>query len=158
MPAIRFRRLARSIGWQLFLLLLISKSISAERLPIKTYTTVDGLASNAINRIVRDSRGFLWFCTSNGLSRFDGYAFTNFGTEQGLPHPYVTALLETRDGGYWVATGAGLVRFDPKAPPYRRVVYANDPDSHTPHMFTVIVPEEGDRYARSIVSLLEDRD
>jgi hypothetical protein len=32
-----------------------------------------------------DSRGFLWFCTNEGLSRFDGYGFTNYSTDQGLP-------------------------------------------------------------------------
>ena len=52
--------------------------LRAERLPIKTYTTTDGLPRDHINRIVQDSRGFLWFCTSEGLSRFDGYKFTNY--------------------------------------------------------------------------------
>ena len=74
--------------------------VAAERLPLKTYTTADGLAHNNVQRIVRDSRGFLWFCTANGLSRFDGYTFTNFGTDQGLPNPNVTDLLETRNGEY----------------------------------------------------------
>ena len=69
------------------------------------------------HRIVKDSRGFLWFCTAEGLSRFDGYAFANFGTDQGLPHAHVNDLLETRGGDYWVATNAGLVRFDPKGRP-----------------------------------------
>ena len=85
------------------------------RLPIKTYTTADGLAHNYVKRIVKDSRGFLWFCTVDGLSRFDGYTFTNFGVEEGLPHPSVNDLLETRKGEYRIATNGGLVRFDPKA-------------------------------------------
>lgn len=38
----------------------------AERLPVRLYTTADGLAQNAVNRIARDSRGFLWFCTDEG--------------------------------------------------------------------------------------------
>lgn len=80
----------------LLALLAISSLTRAERLPIKTYTTVDGLAHNNINKIVRDSRGFLWFCTGDGLSRFDGYTFTNYGTEQGLPHREVNDFLETR--------------------------------------------------------------
>jgi streptogramin lyase len=53
---------------------------SAERLPVKIYTTADGLGHNSVNRIVRDSRGFLWFCTLEGLSRFDGYSFTTYGS------------------------------------------------------------------------------
>src|SRR5438105_7379380 len=86
------------------LLLFVGLNARAERLPLKTYTTADGLAHNVINKIVRDSRGFLWFCTEEGLSRFDGYSFTNFGIEQGLPHASVNDILETRGGEYWVAT------------------------------------------------------
>src|SRR5215469_9418793 len=122
--------------------LAASGVVPAERLPIKAYTTTDGLADNNINRITRDSRGFLWFCTFDGLSRFDGYTFTNYGTDQGLPHGEVMDFLETREGEYWVATGAGLVRFNPKAPPEPRVVYANETASRSSPMFTVVVPDE----------------
>src|SRR5262245_66115174 len=122
-----FKTLARVLRpiCLLIAVLLVSNPIRAERLPVKIYTTVDGLANNHINRIVRDSRGFLWFCTSDGLSRFDGYTFTNYGTAQGLPHREVSDFLETRGGEFWVATGAGLVRFNPRAPPERRVANAN---------------------------------
>lgn len=89
----------------------------AERLPLKSYTTADGLAHNVVNRVVRDSRGFLWFCTSEGLSRFDGYAFTTYTVEHGLPSASVNDLLETRAGEYWIGTGSGIVRFDPRGTP-----------------------------------------
>jgi ligand-binding sensor domain-containing protein len=96
----------------------VSSFASAERLPVKTYTTADGLGHNNVNRIVRDSRGFLWFCTFEGLSRFDGYSFTTYGVDHGLPSPVINDLLETREGQYWVATGAGLCRFNPKGRPW----------------------------------------
>jgi len=99
---------------------------SAQRLALTSYTTSDGLADNQIARIVRDTRGFLWFCTAQGLSRFDGYAFTTFGTEQGLPAAQVNDLLETRRGEYFVATDGGLVRFDPRgAPMFSTVPWAD---------------------------------
>jgi len=85
----------------------------AEQLPIKTYTTADGLARNRINRIVQDSHGFLWFCTAEGLSRFDGYKFTNYTTDQGLPSLSINDLLETRGGQYWIASDDGVCRFNP---------------------------------------------
>ena len=69
----------------LAIVLLFPGFAAAERLPLKAYTVADGLPNNVINKIVRDSRGFLWFCTSEGLSRFDGYTFTNYGVDQGLP-------------------------------------------------------------------------
>src|SRR5262245_10509264 len=87
--------------------------VGAERLPVKIYTTADGLGHNNVNRIVRDSRGFLWFCTFEGLSRFDGYGFTTYSVAHGLPSQVVNDLLETRDGQYWVATSAGLCHFNP---------------------------------------------
>src|ERR1043165_45141 len=93
------------------LLLLRACVAAAEQLPLKVYTTADGLARDQINRIVRDSRGFLWFATPEGLSRFDGYGFTNYTINQGLPDRHVNDLLETRDGRYWVATGDGLCLF-----------------------------------------------
>jgi hypothetical protein len=52
----------------LFLCLLLAAPGVAisERLPIKNYTTADGLARDHVGRIVRDSNVFLWFCTSTG--------------------------------------------------------------------------------------------
>jgi ligand-binding sensor domain-containing protein/two-component sensor histidine kinase len=122
------------------LLLLRACVAAAEQLPLKVYTTADGLARDEINRIVRDSHGFLWFATAEGLSRFDGYGFTNYTTEQGLPHRSVNDLLEARDGTYWIATDGGLCRFDPAGSP----------------TFTVYYPGE-DKNARSVTALAEDR-
>jgi ligand-binding sensor domain-containing protein len=112
------------------------------------------LAHQQVNRIVRDSHGFLWFCTAGGLSRFDGYEFANFGTEQGLPHSSVNDLLETRAGEYWLATSGGLVRFDPDGRPGRRVVY-EDTAITTPPMFTVVATDSDDRDSQVINVLLE---
>jgi ligand-binding sensor domain-containing protein len=105
-------RLARNLTWTLGWLVLVFSAVPAEQLPIKTYTTADGLAQDSVNRIIRDSRGFLWFCTREGLSRFDGYRFTTYTTDQGLPHRWVDYLLEARDGSYWVAAGHWICRFN----------------------------------------------
>ncbi|MGH9908410.1 MAG: two-component regulator propeller domain-containing protein [Pyrinomonadaceae bacterium] len=81
--------------------------IHAEQLPLRPYTSVDGLAQDRVKRIVRDSRGFLWFCTGDGLSRFDGTRFTTYDAARGLSYPTVNDFLETRNGTYWVATNGG---------------------------------------------------
>ena len=94
-------------------LLLAPSLLDASRLPIKTYTTADGLARDFVTCIEQDSRGFLWFCTAEGLSRFDGYQFANYHVEQGLPSNYVNDFLQTRQGIYWCATTGGLARFEP---------------------------------------------
>jgi len=81
---------------------------------MRTYTTADGLPRDLLLRIVSGLARFLWFCTADGLSRFNGYEFANYGVEQGLPNPVINDLLETRRGVYWVATnGGGVARFNP---------------------------------------------
>src|ERR1017187_9092665 len=85
----------------------------AELLPIRSYTTADGLAADSINEIVVDSRGFVWFCTPEGLSRLDGYHIDNFGVADGLPQRSVHARLETRSETSLVATARGLDKFQP---------------------------------------------
>ena len=115
--------------------------VRAEQLPVRPYTMADGLPSNIVNRIVRDSRGFLWFGTGEGLSRFDGYSFTTYGVGEGLPSPVVNDFLETSGGSLWVATERGLCRFHPTGAGPR---------------FTVYYPGES-RAARSITALYEDR-
>ena len=85
----------------------------AELLPIRSYSTADGLAAYRIDCIVPDSRGFIWFCSPEGLSRFDGYRFKNFGVAEGLPHRAVHVFLETRSGEYLVGTARGLSQFRP---------------------------------------------
>ncbi len=139
------------------LLMLAPAGAVAQRLPLKPYTTADGLPHNAINKIVRDSRGFLWFCTEEGLARFDGYTFTNYDVDQGLPHRTVNDFLETRSGEIWVATNAGLVQFNPKGVPAGRVIQAQETTVPAP-MFKVVVPEGDDRLDKIITVLLEGRD
>jgi streptogramin lyase len=95
----------------------------AERLPIRAYTTADGLADERIKCIVSDSRGFLWFCGPDGLSRFDGRGFTTYRVPEGVSPTSINDFLETSRGVYWIATnGGGVYRFNPlmKGPPRQR--------------------------------------
>ncbi|MEP6900448.1 MAG: two-component regulator propeller domain-containing protein [Actinomycetota bacterium] len=118
------------IAWAalFFLLALISK---AERLPVKTYTVADGLLRDTVTKIKQDSRGFLWFCTAEGISRFDGYAFTNFTNNDGLPDRHVNDFLETKSGAIYVATDGGLAKINPTG-------LSNSKDNP---LFTVILPD-----------------
>ena len=137
-----------SMVWAMSILLILFADAMAERLPIRTYTTADGLARDHVSRIVQDSRGFLWFCTGEALSRFDGYKFTVYGAEQGLGGRQVTDFLETRAGVYWVATDRGICRFIPDALPKEK-------ESGLPKRFDVYYPGDGPA-AQSIDSIYED--
>lgn len=147
------KRIAYRTVCAMIFLLVLSSATNSEQLPIKTYTTADGLVSNRISRIVRDSRGYLWFCTEDGLSRFDGYAFVNYTTQQGLPTNWVDDFLETSGGIFLVGTNAGLCVFDPRGEPLPQDHIGDDPATRP--MFTVSRPA-ADGPAASISDLYED--
>jgi signal transduction histidine kinase/streptogramin lyase len=88
--------------------------IAAEKLPLKAYTSADGLESSAINQVYRDSSGFMWFATRDGLSRFDGREFVNYSLNDANASQSISFVLETRDGSYWIAAGNGLYRLQPR--------------------------------------------
>lgn len=93
--------------------LLAAATIQAERLPIKIYTSADGLGSGFVDSIFRDSRGFMWFATRDGLSRFDGSRFVNYQVGDKGTSPGVENIYETRDGIYWISTTGGSYKFNP---------------------------------------------
>ncbi|MBV9675611.1 MAG: hypothetical protein JO185_04710 [Acidobacteriaceae bacterium] len=94
----------RGLGTCLILLF----ACHAEQLPVRYYTTADGLAHNHVNRIRQDSRGFLWIGTDEGLTRFDGYRLTSFTIRDGLPHSWINDVIESRDGTLWIASDGGV--------------------------------------------------
>jgi signal transduction histidine kinase/ligand-binding sensor domain-containing protein len=105
-----------------FLLLCFGPTLKvrAERLPIRSYSSADGLGSSFVSYLMVDSRGFLWICTRDGLSRFDGSQFVTYQVgDKGSP-PGIEQIIETRKGIYWIVTTGGLYRFDPSAPPVNK--------------------------------------
>ncbi|HKG59454.1 MAG TPA: two-component regulator propeller domain-containing protein, partial [Pyrinomonadaceae bacterium] len=60
------------------LVCIFAAATCAKTLPVRVFTAADGLGSSFINDLMRDSRGFLWFATRDGLSRFDGIRFVTY--------------------------------------------------------------------------------
>lgn len=104
--------------WLLYILLLGGKIAIAQQqsYTFTHYTTANGLADNSVNSIVQDSRGFIWFSTREGLSRFDGTGFKNFYSQKndpgGLPANNISSLLEYKPGHLLLAAGAVLASFN----------------------------------------------
>jgi len=84
-----------------------------EKLPVRTYTSADGLGSSFVDYLIRDSRGFMWFCTRDGLSRYDGASLITYKIGDAASPPGIESIAETHDGTYWIMTTGGLYRFKP---------------------------------------------
>ena len=79
---------------------------------IFNYSDLDG-ASRNIRSIYKDTEHFFWFCSSDGLFRYDAVkcVFKRFDESSGLPDKSVMSIVEGRNGNYWVGTGKGLVSY-----------------------------------------------
>lgn len=79
----------------------------------------DGLSDSQINHITKDSQGFMWFSTSYGLNRYDGYTFKLFTrknkTPNSLPDNFIDNVQEDANGLLWVHTSRlGYVYYNPE--------------------------------------------
>ncbi len=90
----------------------------------------EGLSQTSISCILRDSRGFMWFGTEDGLNKYDGTNFTIYRHKpkdnNSLSSSYINAIAEDRDGFLWIGTKNGLNYFDPDTESFRR--YHHDPN------------------------------
>ncbi|MFC5549590.1 hybrid sensor histidine kinase/response regulator [Massilia aerilata] len=79
----------------------------------------DGMAQESVLAIVQDRDGFMWFGTQSGLSRYDGYRFTNFrnvvGDSKSLANNWVRVLYADRKGRLWIGTDGGLALYHPES-------------------------------------------
>ncbi len=65
------------------------------------YSTKDGLPSNHVYTIIQDAKGFMWFLTDKGMTRFNGNQLITFTTKDGLPNNDVWDAYPTPDGNVW---------------------------------------------------------
>ncbi len=75
------------------------------------YTTNDGLPSSEVYTAIQDRKGFIWFGTDNGVSKFDGYNFQNFGAKQGLLDNVINCIEEDNFGRIWFGSMSGKLYY-----------------------------------------------
>jgi len=101
----------------LLTILVLLGTIPTWSLPYKiNYLTADdGLSRNLVTQIFRDSHGFMWISTSNGLDRYDGYDFIHFNSRNSgnaLQSDNVHCVEEDINGNLWIGTENGLNFFN----------------------------------------------
>ena len=98
----------------LWWILLPTSTINAAGHLFRNYTTDDGLPDSRVAPIIQDSRGYMWFGTQAGLTRYDGSEFVNFSDAKDIPGIFGRYILEDHEGAIWFAfTGfarGGLLR------------------------------------------------
>lgn len=84
---------------------------------IERYDTKNGLSSAAMETVLEDREGNIWFGTRTGLDRFHPTRVLYLTSAQGLPEDMITVVSASRQAGIWIGTAtAGLRRADQKDP------------------------------------------
>jgi ligand-binding sensor domain-containing protein len=77
----------------------------------KVYRTKEGTFNNTVLCMLKDSRGFTWTGTSEGLNRFDGHLFRHFFSDRNnansLTDNYIWDILEYKPNRLLIATNNG---------------------------------------------------
>ncbi|SFK55146.1 Two component regulator propeller [Porphyromonadaceae bacterium KH3CP3RA] len=81
------------------------------------YGSENGLPQHTITDILQDSKGFMWFSTWDGLSKFDGYTFTTYRLPTGnvveSQSSRIDHLYEDKYNNIWILSYDNQVyRFD----------------------------------------------
>jgi signal transduction histidine kinase/DNA-binding response OmpR family regulator len=100
----------------LFLLILAASRLSAQDLSKGVLLAEGQNQPNKLGVMMKDSRGFMWFGTTEGLCRFDGieakvYKHNN-GDSSSLCDNEVNAVIEDPQGNIWIGTANGLNRYN----------------------------------------------
>ena len=87
-------------------LLLITITLSAAiwcnaQEVVRQFTVEDGLPSTEVYFIHQDVKGYMWFCTDRGVSRYNGYEFENFTTRDGLSYNTNFKIFEDEKQNLW---------------------------------------------------------
>jgi Histidine kinase/Y_Y_Y domain/Two component regulator propeller len=99
----------------LFFFSTLANGQSPLRLAFHHLTHEEGLSNNNAFYMYRDSRGFLWLGTLNGLTRFDGIHCKVYKeNNSGLRGVKIFNTIEDKDGNLWVGSESGLNFYDRK--------------------------------------------
>ncbi len=83
-----------------------------------SYLSIDnGLSDNSVHAIHKDYNSFMWFGTSYGLERFDGYEFKHYSANSVNPNlfiesSYIHDIKEDKYHNLWIASDAGIFKID----------------------------------------------
>lgn len=82
----------------------------------KNYDNRQGLSHNTVYCALQDKRGFMWFGTTEGLNRFDGYTFKvyrhNPDIPNSLPGDRVLHVFEDSEERLWICTNRQTCYYD----------------------------------------------
>lgn len=88
-------------------MLCLSGELYSQDYQMLHFTVENGLPSNKIYNIYKDSKGYLWIASDKGVARYNGVEFKKFTTSDGLPDNEIFLSKEDYNHRIWFGTYNG---------------------------------------------------
>ncbi len=119
----------------LFFLLLMGAGQAFSQLSFDHLTVSNGLSQSTVLSIAKDSRGYLWFGTRDGLNRYNGknikvYRHDDQKNTSISADDYIYTIVKSKDNNLWIGTQRGLNYYQPKTDAFEKIYHnPKDPSS-----------------------------
>jgi diguanylate cyclase (GGDEF)-like protein len=87
---------------------MLSAVLRAQSFPARLFGQEDGLENRSVTALAQQADGQLWIATENGLFRYDGSHFYQFGRSDGFAEPRFFNLFIDPAQTVWASTPSGL--------------------------------------------------
>lgn len=80
---------------------------------IKNLGVEEGMPTNMVLDVIKDSSGNVWLASDKGLIRYDGLSIKTYDQSAGLPENYITCLSMDPESNIWMGTrSSGYIKFN----------------------------------------------
>lgn len=112
-------------------------------------TSLKNIPAKDVNCIFRDSKGFMWIGTLDGLHRFDGYSYKTYRidpSKNSITSNLIIAIDEDSKGNIWIGTyGQGVCKLNPETDVFTSYNDANPKtDKNLPKDVTTLIVDDKD--------------
>lgn len=92
------------------LLITVTLLVSAQEPYTIKYNKSNGLPSNAVFNVFQDSKGFMWFTSNAGLTRYDGFEYKTYTSSDQTSTPG-SSITEDKFGRIWYENFDGYIYY-----------------------------------------------
>lgn len=128
--------------WLAFILLCMEGRAQTSHTTINYLGIEQGLSNNAVRTIYKDSKGYMWFGTYDGLTRYDGHhckVFRNqFDDSSSLIHNWIYCISEDGNNNLWIGTRQGMSVYNSIADRFSPVWFTSFQDTVNKQITSVV--------------------
>jgi ligand-binding sensor domain-containing protein/signal transduction histidine kinase/AraC-like DNA-binding protein len=135
----------------LFIVVCLFSFVASGQFSFDHLSVTNGLSQSTVLSICKDSRGYLWFGTRDGLNRYDGRSFKIYRSDPEdvstiSAEDYISSIVEDKKKQLWIGTQNGLNRYIPETDSFERIIYnQKDPNSISDKIILAMLADQKGR-------------